>query len=220
MVLMEGDSFYSNEYINDFERSLLQVDRIAIKKFLVSPRDGASPLQRVEGLVIPALERIGQKWTTGEVSLSQVYMSGRICEEMVDLVLPPADPVRRNFPPMAIAVLEDYHILGKRIVYSCLRASGYELFNYPRMSVSELVHRVVQDKIEILLISVLMLPSALRVKDLRAGLEQVGWSVKIGVGGAPFRFDEDLWREVGADAVGHSASDAVAMIQSFLGDRK
>ena len=52
--------------------------------------------------------------------------------ELVDTILPPADPSRTDLPPMAIAVLEDYHLLGLRVVYSALRASGYALQNYGR----------------------------------------------------------------------------------------
>lgn len=214
---MQKKSFYSDQIINDFEHSLLILDRVTVREMLTQPENYISAYQRVEQLVIPAMENIGQKWTNGQASLSQVYMSGRICEEMVDQILPPADPARRDYPPTAIAVLEDYHLLGKRIVYSYLRASGFELFNYPRVDVESLVKRVKQDKIEILLISVLMLPSALRIKELRTRLDQVGLEVKIGVGGAPFRFDQDLWHEVGADAVGLNMADAVSMVNRFAG---
>jgi methanogenic corrinoid protein MtbC1 len=121
------------ELAGQLEQSLLSLDRIAVQELLNAARDGLTAIQRIDQLVIPALERIGEKWATGEVSLAQVYMSGRICEELVDLILPPVDPARRNYPPIAIAVLEDYHLLGKRIVYSALRASVYELLNYPHL---------------------------------------------------------------------------------------
>jgi methanogenic corrinoid protein MtbC1 len=80
------------------------------------------------------------------------------------------------------------------------------------------VARVVQDRVEILLVSVLMLPSALRVKELRARLTQAGRNIKIAVGGAPFRYDDQLWREVGADAMGRTASDAVKIVRQFVKD--
>ena len=67
--------------------------------------------------LVPVLEEIGTGWENGTYALSQVYMSGRICEELVDLILPPTDVMRRTQPKIAIATLEDYHMLGKRIVY-------------------------------------------------------------------------------------------------------
>ena len=137
---------------------LLAIDRLAVKEILTHAYRDHRPFQFVEELVVPALEQIGNGWEKGVYSLSQVYMAGRVCEEVVDLIMPTSSEVRHTQPKMAIAVLEDYHLLGKRIVYSILRASGFELANYGRMSVDELANRVAADEIKILLISVLMLP--------------------------------------------------------------
>ncbi len=43
------------------------------------------------------------------------------------------------------------------------------------------------------------------------------FNVKIVVGGAPFRFDDQLWREVGADAMCRTASEAVDVIHEVMG---
>jgi methanogenic corrinoid protein MtbC1 len=196
--------------------AFLSVDRLAVKEILTQPYPVHNSIQLVEKLVVPALEAIGSGWESGQYSLSQVYMSGRVCEELVDFILPPSDKSRTTQPKMAIAILEDYHVLGKRIVYSVLRASGFELENYGRMGVEELVHRVRQDQVKILLISVLMLPSALRVRQLRQRLDDENIAVKIAVGGAPFRFDPQLWREVGADAMGSTATEAVEIVNRII----
>jgi methanogenic corrinoid protein MtbC1 len=196
--------------------ALLSVDRLTVKEILTRTYPNLSSYQVVEELVVPALEAIGVGWEAGIYSLSQVYMSGRLCEETVDLILPSSDPTRRNQPKMAIVVLEDFHLLGKRIVYSVLRASGFELLNYGRMDVETLARRVLEEDIKILLVSVLMLPSALQVKKLRSQLGQRGALVKIVVGGAPFRFDHQLWREVGADAFGATAVEAVDIVHRMI----
>ena len=197
-------------------QALLDVDWLTAKSILTQPYANATVYQVIEELVVPALETIGAGWESGIYSLSQVYMSGRMCEQIIDQVLPPSDPSRRNHPKMAIVVLEDYHLLGKRIVYSILRASGFELLNYGRMEVDTLIKRALEDDVKILLISVLMLSSALRVKDLRAGLDQRGSQVKIVVGGAPFRFDSQLGREVKADAVGTTAVEAIEIVRRMI----
>jgi len=173
----------------------------------------------VEKLVAPALESIGTAWQRGSVALSQVYLSGRMCEELVDMILPRADPRRKDQPRMAIVALEDHHRLGKRIVYSVLRASGFELLDYGHgVEVGDLVSRVTGDGVRILLVSTLMLRSALRVKEVRGRLQDLGHEVRLVVGGAPFIFDEQLWVEVGADAMGVSASDAVGIVARIAGD--
>ncbi|MCG8018737.1 MAG: cobalamin B12-binding domain-containing protein, partial [Candidatus Thiodiazotropha sp. 'RUGA'] len=79
-----------------------------------------------------------------------------------------------------------------------------------------LVPRVKADKIRVLLVSVLMLPSALRILDLRSALNTESLDVKILVGGAPFLFDSQLWENVGADAMGATASDAVQIVGQWM----
>jgi methanogenic corrinoid protein MtbC1 len=86
------------------------------------------------------------------------------------------------------------------------------------LSIDKLVEAVQRDNIKILLLSVLMLPSALHIKDLKQKLNDS--DVKIVVGGAPFRFDNQLWKEVGADACGDNVNDAVQIIHKMMEDMK
>ena len=205
-----------NRWIAAFREALETLDRIGAESIVNQARAAMTPIQVVDQVVVPALEQIGQAWETGDVALSQVYMSGRICEELVEQVLPPSDPDRKHQPRSAIVVLCDYHMLGKRIVYSQMRASGFELFDYGRMDVDELVERALADQIRVLLISVLMLPSALKVKQVCARLKAAGAPIRIAVGGAPFLFDDRLWQEVGADAMGHNAAEAVSLVEGWM----
>jgi len=205
-----------NEWTAAFREALETLDRIGAESVAKEAQSELTPLQVVDQVVVPALEQIGLAWEKGDVALSQVYMSGRICEELVEQVLPPSDPDRKHQPRSAIVVLCDYHMLGKRIVYSQMRASGFELFDYGRMDVDELVERALADGIRVLLISVLMLPSALKVKQVCARLRAAGVPIRIAVGGAPFLFDDKLWQEVGADAMGRNAAEAVSLVEGWM----
>lgn len=207
-----------DERVQSFREALEALDRLRAQAIFQQVLQGSSPMAAVGQLVVPALEQLGAAWQEGTVALSQVYMSGRFCEELVEQVLPACDPDRKNQPRTAIVVLSDYHMLGQRIVYSVMRASGFELFNYGRMDVGELVERTVADHLRVLLISALILPSALKVRQVCDGLKARGGQVRVAVGGAPFLFDDRLWREVGADAMGRSASDAVAIVQRWTGE--
>jgi methanogenic corrinoid protein MtbC1 len=200
------------ELIDRLEQALLALDRVTVRDILKQRGEHQPPMQFIEQVMIPTLTRIGDNWEHGTIALSQVYMSGRMCEELVDSILPAEAPERKRQPKMAIALLEDYHNLGKRIVYSVLRASGFELLDYGRVTVAELVNRTRDDRIDVLLISVLMLPSALRVKEVTTQCRSFNPALKIVVGGAPFNFDAILWQEVGADVMGHNASEAVEIV--------
>jgi len=200
-----------------FEQALLSLDRLSANTILREASEADSPIKAVEQLVVPALERIGNGWENGSVALSQVYMSGRICEELVDEILPPGDPQRIDQPKIAIATLEDYHVLGKRIVFATLRASGLELLDFGHgMSAESLAKRSAEERVQVLLISTLMLRSALQVKEVVRLLRASGSETRVVVGGAPFSFDEDLWKAVGADAMCHYASEAIDAIARVM----
>jgi methanogenic corrinoid protein MtbC1 len=121
------------DLVSDFTEALLSLDRVKVEKIVRAATHRLSPLVFVEQVAVPALDRIGKSWQEGEVSLSQVYMGGRICEQLVDEILPAAAPERKHQPKMAICTLVDHHKLGKTIVYSLLRASGFELADYDSM---------------------------------------------------------------------------------------
>jgi methanogenic corrinoid protein MtbC1 len=195
--------------------ALESCDRARVEPVLADAVRDLPPLEVVESLLVPVLARLGDDWCAGEVALSQIYLAGRICEDLVGRLLPAHVAGAATRPRQAIAVLDDYHLLGKRIVLSVLRASGIPVLDYGRMEVQPLVDRVVSDGIDHLLISVLMLPSALEVKAVRAALARRGHRVRIAVGGAPFLLDPELWREVGADATGRSAADAVTIVRRW-----
>jgi methanogenic corrinoid protein MtbC1 len=200
---------------NRLESALLRLDRLAVKKILAENRNAGPYFDTVDKVVTPALERMGENWEKGKVSLSQMYMSARILESLLPESAPSRSILTPEQPRTAIANLLDFHILGKRIVTSALRLSGFELTDFGRMEVDELVESTQRNKVKVLLVSTLMLSSALRVKDLKQKLDQAGYGVRLIVGGAPFRLDSQLWKEVGADAMGGNSSDAIRIVREI-----
>jgi trimethylamine corrinoid protein len=201
-----------------FELALLSTDAVAARREFAARAEHEGTFAAMETLVVPALQRIGDAWEAGELALAQLYLAGRIAEEVVTAALPAVRPFAGGVPPIAIAVLEDHHVLGKRLVLAALRAAGHAVTDYGRgVAVDDLVARCAADRPRILLVSTLMLPSALRVRDLAAGLDTLAERPTLIVGGAPFRLDPELWREVGADAGGRNSADAIALVRHFLG---
>lgn len=205
-----------HQRVDAFRRALEDLDQLRAEALFAEALCEETPIAAVEHLVVPALEALGNAWDHGDVALSQIYMSGRYCEQLVDRVLPPSDPDRKHQPRAAIVTLSDCHELGKRIVYASMRAAGFEIFDFGTLEVDELVERVLGERIEVLLVSTLMLPSALKVAQLTARLRVVAAQVRVIVGGAPFLFDPELWREVGAHAMGRDAGDAVALLEAIM----
>lgn len=199
---------------SDLREALLASDRVGCEQVLKQALITMSPLQCAELLYGPALHDIGEAWTRGEVALAQLYVCGRISEQQIQDLLPHSVRVQEKPLRLGIAVLADHHNLGKKIVVSILRAAGYAVQDYGSgLTPADLAARARADDLQALLVSALMLPSALQVKELTALLAD--HPMKVFVGGAPFLFDRQLWQQVGADAMGANAASALALLDDL-----
>jgi methanogenic corrinoid protein MtbC1 len=201
-----------------FMQSLLRASKPDAERILHQIHQAESLFpQSVESIVVTSLERIGRDWETGKVALSQVYMSGRICEDLMTATYPENDVQARISGKCGIAILNDYHMLGKRIVLSALRSAGFNIQDWGRLTPEQVVSRIEENGTEVALLSTLMLSSALCVRDVRARLDAKGLKCKLLVGGAPFRLDKNLWKEVGADSTADNAMDSIRALSTLLG---
>lgn len=200
--------------IEEFKTVLLQNNRV--KAYEVFEKC-SNNFEAIEKVTMTALEKIGVDWNNGDCSLAQVYMSGVVCEELMEKYLPKFEIPRKDSPKMAIGVLLDHHPLGKKIVYSIVRAAGYDILDFGHgLSVNEIVNKTIENEVKILIISTLMYPSALKVSEVRESFDALNYNVKIIVGGAPYRLDKNLWQTVHADADGKNASDIIGVIESII----
>jgi methanogenic corrinoid protein MtbC1 len=206
-----------NSTSSKFESALLSLNRVAANNIIRKEFTGDNAFEVIDEIISPALENIGDKWACGDISLSEEYMASKICEEIVARMLPPESPQWKRMPVIAITTLGDEHMLGKRIVISILRASGFNVFDYGSISPAMIAGKVKEDGVQILMASTLMLNFAMEVKKLRNIFTEEGITTKIIVGGAPFLFDNELWKEVGADAMAADATQALSRINAVLG---
>ena len=174
-------------------------------------------IKDIEWLLTESLSQIGEGWENGNVSLAQVYMSGRICENIIREILPEGNKEARDRPQVYTVVLEDYHVIGQRILNSILRINGYEVIDLGYgITVDDLVSKVIEKRVKYLMISTLMLRAALKIKEFLQKLKEQNIRLKVIVGGAPFNFDRNLWNEVGANAMGVSTSQGVQILNQMI----
>ena len=207
---MEGVIFEYIEY-------LLSADRVKALNLIENHFKTNNNIEMIEKIISNALEIIGERWETDNASLAQVYISGIITEEIIDQVIPPSDNNKAIQSKIAIGVLLDQHSLGKRIVSSIGHAYGYSIIDLGQgLTPEKMVDLAILNSIDILLISTLMLPSALKVKDVRKILNEKNSRIKLVVGGAPFRLNANLWKHVGADDFGNTGSDIKRILEKLV----
>lgn len=183
---------------------------------------GLSPESVVFDVILPTFERMLIGFTqTGESNLSQHFVASKVSEEAVELLLP---RFRKAVPRSGVIVLGsargDFHGLGKSIVRGCLRAQMYEVHDLGLNVLPEVfVQRAEELHASIIGISAMMIHTATGPqgpRGVRALLRERGLPYKLMVGGAPFRFDRELFRKVEADAWADSALEAPRVVEALL----
>jgi trimethylamine corrinoid protein len=169
---------------------------------------GVTAEEIVFKVVIPAVEemmtRIGQD---PDANLAQHFMTAQIASEVTEKMLEKFEHSPEIIGKVVIGTAHgDLHSLGKRIVMGCLKAMMVDVID---LGVNVPAERFVAEArsrdAQVIAISAMMVHTAngpqgsLKVRQLLS--EQALESrIRIAVGGAPYRFDGELYRAVGADA--------------------
>lgn len=170
--------------------------------------EGLSAEDVVFKVVIPAVEEMMSNITRDpDANLAQHFMTAQIAAEVTEQML-----AKFQSPPEIIGrvvigtAFGDLHSLGKRIVMGCLKAMMVEVED---LGVSVPPGRFVEEALkyeaQVIAISAMMVHTATgesgcrRVREIlrERGLED---RIRLVVGGAPYRFDAELYKTVGADA--------------------
>lgn len=203
--------------INESIKYLLATDRLKFTEFSRRAGEQLSALEFIEQIITPSLAQISILWETNQIALSQLYMSGRLCETIFSELFHSQSKLLHKKPKMGIAALQDFHSLGQKTIIGYLTSMGYQIENLGYgLNIEEILKKAQSSSWEILLISTLMLSSALKVKELVEELKKRDLThLKVIVGGAPFRLDPTLWKEVGAHGTAASPASLIHLLESM-----
>jgi methanogenic corrinoid protein MtbC1 len=185
---------------------------------------GMTPEDVVFTLVIPALDQTVNKLNgREELCLAQHFMISQISSEITEQMIPKFTGAPSFLGTMVIGTARgDIHTLGKRIVMGCLKA---RMVHSVDLGVNVAPERFVDEAVaadaQVIGISAMMIHTARgeegcsRVREI-LNARGLADSIKLVVGGAPFRFDQNLYRAVGADAWAADGMTAGSVIMDMI----
>lgn len=169
---------------------------------------GLTAEQIVFKVVIPAVEEMMSHITKDpDANLAQHFMTAQIAAEVTEKML-----LRFAHPPASVGRVVigtargDLHSLGKRIVMGCLKALMVDVIDLGvNVPAQRFIDAALAEQAQVIAISSMMVHTAIGddgARKVRQLLQQHGLAqqIKLVVGGAPYRFDEQLYQSVGADA--------------------
>lgn len=185
---------------------------------------GLRPLEVIEQACVPAIEEVGRLWEAGDYFLPELIAGAEAMKAAMTVLqeaLKSFGQSLKSAGRVVIGTVEgDIHDIGKNLVASMLRASGFEVIDLGAdVKVEKFVETAEREKADIIALSALLTTTMLNQKRVVELLVSRGLKdkFKVMVGGAPVT--EKFAREIGADGYGESAVQAVSVARSLLAGR-
>jgi methanogenic corrinoid protein MtbC1 len=148
-------------------------------------------------VVIPAVEEMMSNITKDpDANLAQHFMTAQIAAEVTEKMLEKFEHPPEIIGRVVIGTARgDLHSLGKRIVMGCLKALMVDVTDLGvNVPAEKFVDAAQALDAQVIAVSAMMVHTATGLKA--RGLEE---RIRLIVGGAPYRFDNELYKAVGAD---------------------
>ena len=194
-----------NPYRNQqdtFMSYVLSGDKNSAVSFILGLYQMGVPLKDIYELILrPSQDEIGVLWFDKKITIIKEHYATAVTQLLMTLLFDravKAPTAGKKF--MAALVQGEYHDCGMRMVYDYMTCQGWDTYFAANLPLRELLILMEIQMPDILGISCTMAFNLHLVIELITEVRRRGFPSKIVVGGLPFRIDENLWNNVGADA--------------------
>ncbi|NNK13735.1 MAG: corrinoid protein [Desulfofustis sp.] len=209
-----------SQHINKIQQAIVVGHHKEIEALVQSALDDEiAPELIVNAAMIPGMDAVGQKFSTGEIFVPEMLASAVTMNKGLDLLKPILQQGNSESKGTIIVctVKGDLHDIGKNLVVMMLEGAGFEVIDMGvDINVENLIDKVKEIKPDVLGLSALLtttLPEMAKViESLKA--HRVRDQVKVMIGGAPV--DAAFSEKIGADAYGKDAAEAVQIARQLI----
>jgi len=180
--------------------------------------DGVEPMEISSGLLIPALEEVGERFGRKEFFLPQVIGAAEAAKAAFDVL-------KRKFPQkesekgdaVVMATVEgDIHDIGKNIVVTLLENHGYRIVDLgTNVSPGKILAAVEEHQPKMIGLSALMTTTLPAMEATIRQIRKAGYDTPVVIGGAVVT--EEYALQIGANAYAANAMEGVRVVKELLG---
>lgn len=205
----------TEQILSDLREAVLYFDAEEARTLAQKALDmGVDPVVALEEGLAKPLREVGDRFGTGEAFITELIAAAQAMEagaEVLNSEIVRRGATRKKVGRFLIGTVEgDIHSIGKNIVATMLNTAGFEVIDLGAdVSTQTFVDNVKKHRPDILGLSALMTTTMTNQREVIEALKEAGLrdGLKIIVGGAPVT--EDWVKEIGADACGLDALNAV-----------
>ncbi len=185
-------------------------------------KNGLDPLEGVEKGLVPGIKQVGEDFGAGVIFLPELTMAAKAMKAGVAILderIKTSGVTRKSSGRVVIGTVKgDIHDIGKSLVAALLQANGYDVVDLGvNVDNDRFIEAVTESGADVLGMSSLLTLPLLQMGKVIEKLDERGMRdrVKVVVGGSPIT--QPFADEIGADAVGFDAQDAVVKVDGLLG---
>ncbi|QLC48941.1 corrinoid protein [Methanolobus zinderi] len=208
------------EIFKDISNAVVSCKKDSVKSTVEKAfHEGIPPEVIIEKGIIRGMDEVGVLFESGKLFLPHLVLASDAMEAGISVLEKELQEVENEkLGIIVIGTVEgDVHDIGKIIVSSMLRISGFEVYDLGRdVPLQDFIDKVKETHADMLCISALTTISLSRQKELIEMLmeQDLRDSVKVMIGGAAASME---WAEkIGADCYAKNAVEAVAKIKSLF----
>lgn len=177
-------------------------------------------LEIINELLIPALDRVGDRYEKGEIFLPQLINAAGASSEAFEVIkksiLSRGSSSVSKGKIIVATVQGDIHDIGKNIVKVILENYGYQVIDLGRdVPVERVVEEAIRQDVHLIGLSALMTTTVSSMAATIKALRESGHPCKIWVGGAVLT--PEYAAEIGADYYAKDAKQSVDIAREVLG---
>lgn len=176
-----------------------------------------SPLEVINGYVIPALDEVGRLYEKGKFFLPQLIRaseSAKAAFEEIKKRLPKAESEGEKI--LIATVKGDVHDIGKNIVKTVLENYGYCVVDLGKNVEPQLILDTAREQgIKLIGLSALMTTTVSSMEATIKLIKNSGYDCRVVVGGAVLT--EEYAKKIGADYYAKDANAAIKIVKEFFG---
>ncbi len=202
------------------KQALVSLDMNQVQSLVDEKIGSGQPAGDIINILTQGLDEIGDLFSKDELYIPELVRSGQIFEAVMKKLEPymsdKETDQRRKGRVVIGTVKGDLHDLGKNLVANMIRTSGFEVIDIGKDVATEKFIEVVLDtKPDVIGLSALLTTTMAMQAEVIEALEKENLrnDLKVIVGGAPV--SEEWAEEIGADAYGSDAVDAVRIVKDL-----
>jgi 5-methyltetrahydrofolate--homocysteine methyltransferase len=182
--------------------------------------EGVAPKSILDDGLIAGMNVVGERFRVHEIFLPDVLMAAKAMYAGMDQLRPLL--IKEGIPSLGKIVIGtvqgDLHDIGKNLVGIMLKGAGFEVIDLGHdVAPEKMIETAKEQQIPVIGMSALLTTTMPMMREVIQRLkdEKLDGDIKTVVGGAPVT--EAFARDIGADAYGFDAANAVGVVKRLSG---